>query len=123
MIVDRVTPTQLYAYMDPNARTAAIESLSWRERRYEILDLQFHRQGRRLEEMTYQAVFEQADDGSVFVYVPDLPGCTSSGATLDEAREHVREAIALWLAVARENGKDAPAPSTIASAPIVVDAA
>ena len=58
--------------------------------------------------MTYQAVFEQADGGSVFVYVPDLPGCTSWGATLDEAREHVREAIASWLAVARQNEKDAP---------------
>lgn len=73
--------------------------------------------------MTYQAVFEQADDGSVFVYVPDLPGCTSWGATLDEAREHVRDAIALWLGVARENGENAPVPSTIASAPIEVDAA
>jgi predicted RNase H-like HicB family nuclease len=51
--------------------------------------------------MTYQAVFEQAGDGSVFVYVPDLPGCTSWGATLVEAREHVHEAIALWLAVAQ----------------------
>ena len=73
--------------------------------------------------MTYQAVFEKADDGTVFVYVPDLPGCTSWGATLDEAREHVRDAIALWLAVARENGEEAPVPSTIASAPIEVDAA
>lgn len=52
--------------------------------------------------MTYQAVFEHADDGSVFAYVPDLPGCTSWGATLDEAREHVRDAVALWLAVAGE---------------------
>ena len=73
--------------------------------------------------MTYQAIFEQSDDGPVFVYVPDLPGCTSWGATLNEAWEHVRDAIALWLAVARENGKDAPVPSTIASAPIEVDAA
>jgi predicted RNase H-like HicB family nuclease len=57
----------------------------------------------RSEEMTYQAVFERANDGSVFVYVPDLPGCTSWGATLDEAREHVRDAIALSLAIARGN--------------------
>ena len=71
--------------------------------------------------MTYQAVFEQADDGSVFVYVPDLPGCTSWGATMDEAQEHVRDAIGLWLAVGRANGEDAPVPSTIASAPITVD--
>jgi predicted RNase H-like HicB family nuclease len=75
-----------------------------------------------LEDMTYQAVFEQADDESVFVYVPDLPGCTSWAATMNEAREHVRDAIGLWLAVARENGEDAPVPWTIASAPIAIDA-
>ena len=73
--------------------------------------------------MTHRALFERADDGSVFAYVPDLPGCTSWAATLDEAREHVREAIALWLAVARENGRDAPVPSTIAPTEIKVDSA
>ncbi|MDQ6941541.1 MAG: type II toxin-antitoxin system HicB family antitoxin [Candidatus Eremiobacteraeota bacterium] len=51
----------------------------------------------------YQAVFEQSNDGSIFAYVPDLPGCTSWGATLDDAREHVRDAIVLWLSVALEN--------------------
>ncbi len=58
--------------------------------------------------MTYQAVFERADDGTVFAYVPDLPGCTSWGATLDEARRHVREAIALWITVAKEKGMELP---------------
>ena len=43
--------------------------------------------------MTYQAVFERADDGSAFAYVPDLPGCTSWGTTVNDARENVREAI------------------------------
>ncbi len=73
--------------------------------------------------MTYQAVFERADDGTVFAYVPDLPGCTSWGATLEEARENVREAIALWITVAKEKGMELPTPSTIAAAAIDVDAA
>ncbi len=54
------------------------------------------------DEMTYQAVFERANDGSVFAYVPGFPGCTSWGATLSDARYHVRDAVRLWLAVARE---------------------
>lgn len=73
--------------------------------------------------MTYRTLFERADDGSVFAYVPDLPGCTSWAPTLDEAPERVDEAIALWLAVARESGRDAPVPSTIASAEIEADSA
>jgi antitoxin HicB len=73
--------------------------------------------------MTYQAVFERADDGSVFAYVPDLPGCTSWGASLDEARNNVREAIVLWLSAVKDQGLEPPLPATIASAPIEVDAA
>lgn len=73
--------------------------------------------------MIYQAVFERADDGSVFAYVPDLPGCTSWGATLDQARENVRAAIVLWLDVARDSGAEPPAATTIASDRIEVSAA
>jgi antitoxin HicB len=66
-------------------------------------------------EMTYQAVFEPADDGSVFAYVPDLPGCTSWGATVEDARKNVREAIALWIDVATERGIRVPPPSDVAA--------
>lgn len=55
-----------------------------------------------MQESPYQTVFERADDGSFFVYAADLPGCTSWGATLDEARQNIREAIALWISVVRE---------------------
>jgi predicted RNase H-like HicB family nuclease len=72
--------------------------------------------------MTYYAVFERADDGSVQAYVPDLPGCTSGGPTLAEARANIREALALWIAAARERGIPIPPPSTIGSVTIEVDA-
>ncbi len=72
--------------------------------------------------MTYHAVFERADDGSVHAYVPELPGCTSWGSTLEEAVANVREAMALWIAAAREEGTPVPAPSTIGSATIKVEA-
>ena len=71
--------------------------------------------------MTYYAVFERADDGSVHAYVPDLPGCTSWGPTLEEARANVREAMTLWIAASREQGTPLPVPCTIGSASIIVD--
>ena len=63
--------------------------------------------------MTYQAIFERADDGSVWVFIPDLPGATSWGATLEEAQRNAVEAATLWIETAREQGAEVPAPSTI----------
>jgi predicted RNase H-like HicB family nuclease len=47
--------------------------------------------------MHLKAVFEPSDEGGYTVYVPSLPGCISEGDTLDEARQNIREAIALYL--------------------------
>lgn len=43
--------------------------------------------------MQYTVVIEQADDGSFSVWVPDLPGCVSTGDTREEAIRNVTEAI------------------------------
>ena len=72
--------------------------------------------------MTYQAIFERADDGSIWVHIPDLPGATSWGATVEEARRNAVEAATLWIETTRANGGEIPAPSTIAY-PIDVPAA
>ncbi|NLX96495.1 MAG: type II toxin-antitoxin system HicB family antitoxin, partial [Rhodopirellula sp.] len=47
-------------------------------------------------------LFEPSDEGGYTVFVPALPGCISEGNTLDEARENIREAIALYLESAEE---------------------
>lgn len=47
--------------------------------------------------MHLKTVFEPSDEGGYTAYVPSLPGCLSEGDTLDEARENVRDAIALYL--------------------------
>ncbi len=52
--------------------------------------------------MRLKVVFEPFDEGGYNVFVPALPGCISEGDTLDEARENVREAIALYLEPAEE---------------------
>ena len=51
----------------------------------------------------FEVVFEPDEEG-LHVYVPALKGCHSWGATRDEAREMIREAITLWLETAEEEG-------------------
>ena len=46
-------------------------------------------------------------------YVPDLPGCIATGATVEEAKERIREAILLHLKGLREDGDAIPTPSTV----------
>jgi predicted RNase H-like HicB family nuclease len=60
--------------------------------------------------MKHMVIFEQASDGGWGAEVLDLPGCYSGGATLDDAREHVKEAIQAHVELAKEHpGTDGPA--------------
>jgi predicted RNase H-like HicB family nuclease len=52
--------------------------------------------------MRLKGIYEPSDEGGYTVYVPSLPGCISEGNTLDEARENIREAVALYLEPAEE---------------------
>ncbi len=47
--------------------------------------------------LQYDAVFEKEEDGGYSVWIPDLPGCTSQGNSLEEAMENIKEATALYL--------------------------
>lgn len=59
----------------------------------------------------YTVVFEWA--GSNYsAYVPDLPGCVSTGKTLEDAEVNIGEAISLYLDTLREDGKPIPEPVT-----------
>ena len=64
--------------------------------------------------MNYLVIFERCDDGSYSAYVPDLPGCTSSGDTLDEARAMIQQAIAVHIESMREHGETVPPPTSSA---------
>jgi predicted RNase H-like HicB family nuclease len=46
--------------------------------------------------------------GAYGVVVPDLPGCTSGGATIDEALRNAIEAVTLWVEDARADGEKIP---------------
>jgi predicted RNase H-like HicB family nuclease len=62
--------------------------------------------------MRYAIVIEKAD-GNFSAYVPDLPGWVSTGATLGEVKENIREAIDLHLEGLREDGDPIPEPTTV----------
>ncbi|HTQ11723.1 MAG TPA: type II toxin-antitoxin system HicB family antitoxin, partial [Fimbriimonadaceae bacterium] len=60
----------------------------------------------------YLVVFENAGEDGWGAYVPDLPGCTAGGASLDEAVKSAQKSIELWIAHANEVGDPIPPPST-----------
>lgn len=60
--------------------------------------------------MRYAVVIEQAE-GNYSAYVPDLPGCVATGATLADTEQAIREAIAFHLDGLREDGDPIP-PAT-----------
>ena len=45
-------------------------------------------------------------------YVPDLPGCVSTGETFEESQDHIREAIQLHLEGMKAEGLPIPEPTT-----------
>lgn len=61
--------------------------------------------------MRYAIVIENAG-GNYSAYVPDLPGCVASGATIEETELAIREAIELHLEGLREDGEPIPQPSS-----------
>lgn len=61
--------------------------------------------------MRYAIVIEKAE-GNYSAYVPDLPGCVSTGATVEETETSIREAITFHLDGMREDGTPIPPPSS-----------
>jgi len=61
--------------------------------------------------MRYAVVIEDAG-GNFSAYVPDLPGCVATGATIVETEQAIREAIELHLEGIREDGDPIPPPSS-----------
>ncbi|MEH1942388.1 MAG: type II toxin-antitoxin system HicB family antitoxin [Nostoc sp.] len=63
--------------------------------------------------MHYVVVIEKADS-NYSAYVPDLPGCVTTGATLEEVKQMIAEAIEFHLEGMLENGLPIPKPTSIA---------
>jgi predicted RNase H-like HicB family nuclease len=61
--------------------------------------------------MRYAVVIEKAEN-NYSAHVPDLPGCITTGATVEEAEQLIREAIEFHLTGLREDGAPIPQPSS-----------
>jgi predicted RNase H-like HicB family nuclease len=61
----------------------------------------------------YAVVIEKAE-GNYSAFVPDLPGCVASGATVKETEAEISEAIRFHIEGLIEDGLAVPEPSAIA---------
>ena len=62
--------------------------------------------------MRYAVVIERAES-NFSAYVPDLPGCVATGATLEDVEREIREAIAFHLDGIREDGLPVPPGNSV----------
>lgn len=63
--------------------------------------------------MRYAIVIEKSD-GNYSAYVPDLPGCIATGATVAEVETEIRDAIRFHIDGLKADGLPVPAPTSIA---------
>jgi predicted RNase H-like HicB family nuclease len=63
--------------------------------------------------MRYAVVIEKAE-GNYSAYVPDLPGCVATGATVPEVESEIRDAIRFHVDGLKADGLSVPAPTSIA---------
>ena len=59
--------------------------------------------------LSYAVVFERLPN-NYSAYVPDLPGCISTGDTWDEMQQMIREAIVFHIEGILEDGEPVPEP-------------
>jgi predicted RNase H-like HicB family nuclease len=60
-------------------------------------------------EILKNAVYEKGEQLDVIVAeAPDLPGCLTQGATFEEARANLVDAIEVWLMSGLRSGEDPP---------------
>jgi len=61
--------------------------------------------------MRYAIVIEKAESNNA-AYVPDLPGCVTTGQTMEETGQQIKEAIEFHIRGLREDGLPVPEPSS-----------
>jgi predicted RNase H-like HicB family nuclease len=59
----------------------------------------------------YAIVIEKAKSNYA-AYVPDLPGCVATGATIKQTERRIRDAIEVHIEGLRDDGLPVPKPSS-----------
>ena len=68
--------------------------------------------------MQFTAVFVEVPEGYI-AFVEELPGANTQGATLQEAKENLQEAVAMLLEANRELAENLLAGKTVTKEPFV----
>ena len=63
--------------------------------------------------MRYVVVIEKAE-GNYSAYVPDLPGCVATGATIEAVEQEIRAAIRFHIDGLKADGLPVPAATSLA---------
>jgi predicted RNase H-like HicB family nuclease len=58
-----------------------------------------------MKEITFTAIYEEAEEGGYIGYIAELPGANTQGETLEEARENLLETMELILEANREKAE------------------
>ena len=61
----------------------------------------------------YAVVFEKAAHNCA-AFVPDLPGCVTTGRSIEETRRLISEAVEFHIEGMRLRGEQVPEPTTVA---------
>lgn len=62
----------------------------------------------------YLVIVEKTDTG-YSAYPPDLPGCGSTGSTMEEVERNIRDAIEFHVEALKEEGHEVPEPTSYSS--------
>ena len=53
--------------------------------------------------------YSEEDEGYISI-VPELPGCSAFGVSVEEALKEIKIAIELWIETAKKDGREIPKP-------------
>ena len=62
--------------------------------------------------MKYAIIIEKGRN-NFSAYVPDLPGCVSTGKTIEETKKNIHDAIEFHIEGLKEDGENVPQPNSI----------
>lgn len=66
------------------------------------------------DQLTFAVIVEKGE-GNFSAYAPELPGCVTTGSTVEETLANMREAISFHLQGMAEDRRPLPTSSTIAT--------
>jgi len=58
--------------------------------------------------LSYRVLLRKETEGGFTVIVPSLPGCVTSGETLEESMDMAKEAIELYVESLQAHGEEIP---------------